>query len=74
MRPHDVEILAEPNGSSREALVERLSHLGFEVRAELVRDDGERMVAQLSREAAEALELATGQIVYVPTLRETVFA
>jgi sulfate/thiosulfate transport system ATP-binding protein len=74
VRPHDVEVLAEPNGSSREALVERLSHLGFEVRAELVRDDGERLVAQLSREAAEVLELATGQIVYVRTLRETVFA
>jgi sulfate/thiosulfate transport system ATP-binding protein len=74
VRPHDVEVLAEPNGSSREALVERLSHLGFEVRAELVRDDGELLVAQLSREAAEALELATGQIVYVRTLRETVFA
>jgi sulfate transport system ATP-binding protein len=74
VRPHDVEVLPEPNGSSREALVERLSHLGFEVRAELVRDDGERLVAQLSREAAEALELAAGQIVYVRTLRETVFA
>jgi sulfate transport system ATP-binding protein len=74
VRPHDVELLVEPNGSSREALVERLSHLGFEVRAELVRDDGERLVAQLSREAAEALELAPGQIVYVRTLRETVFA
>ena len=74
VRPHDVEVMAEPNGSSQEALVERLSHLGFEVRAELVRDDGERMVAQLSREAAEALELATGQIVHVRTLRETIFA
>jgi sulfate transport system ATP-binding protein len=74
VRPHDVELLLEPNGASREALIERLSHLGFEVRAELVRDDGQRLVAQLSREAAQALELSPGQIVYVRTLRETVFA
>ena len=46
-------------------MVERLVHLGFEVRAELVRDDGERLSAQLTREQAEALELEQGQIVYV---------
>jgi sulfate/thiosulfate transport system ATP-binding protein len=73
VRPHDVEILLEPNGTSREALVERLAHFGFEVRAELVRDDGERISAQLARESAEALELEAGQIVHVRTLRETVF-
>src|SRR5689334_21402409 len=54
VRPHDVEILLHPNGTSREALVERLAHFGFEVRAELVRDDGERLSAQLARESAEA--------------------
>ena len=31
-------------GSTREAQVERVVHLGFEVRAELVRDDGETLV------------------------------
>src|SRR4051795_99426 len=42
VRPHDVEVSHLPNGSTREALVERLVHLGFEVRVDLVRDDGER--------------------------------
>jgi sulfate/thiosulfate transport system ATP-binding protein len=73
IRPHDVELLLQPNGSTQEAMVERLVHLGFEVRAELVRDDGERLSAQLTREQAESLELEEGQIVYVRPIRQTVF-
>ncbi len=74
IRPHDVEVLLEPNGSTREAMIERLVHLGFEVRVELVRDDGEQLSAQLTREQIEALELQRGQIVYVRPTRQTVFA
>jgi sulfate/thiosulfate transport system ATP-binding protein len=73
IRPHDVELLLEPNGSTQEAMVERLVHLGFEVRVELVRDDGEHLSAQLTREQVEALELRPGQIVYVRPTRQTVF-
>jgi sulfate/thiosulfate transport system ATP-binding protein len=73
IRPHDVELLLEPNGSTQEAMVERLVHLGFEVRVELVRDDGARLSAQLTREQAESLELEEGQIVYVRPIRQTVF-
>jgi sulfate/thiosulfate transport system ATP-binding protein len=74
IRPHDVELLLEPNGSTQEAMVERLVHLGFEVRVELVRDDGEVLSAQLTREQVEALELQRGQIVYVRPTRQTVFS
>ena len=73
IRPHDVELLLEPNGSTQEAMVQRLVHLGFEVRVELVRDDGETLSAQLTREQVEALELQSGQIVYVRPTRQTVF-
>jgi sulfate transport system ATP-binding protein len=73
IRPHDVELLLEPNGSTQEAMVQRLVHLGFEVRVELVRDDGETLSAQLTREQVEALELQGGQIVYVRPTRQTVF-
>ena len=39
VRPHDVELLLEPDGSgAAEAMVERVVHLGFEVRVELVRE------------------------------------
>jgi sulfate transport system ATP-binding protein len=73
IRPHDVELLLEPNGSTQEAMVQRLVHLGFEVRVELVRDDGEVLSAQLTREQVEALELQRGHIVYVRPTRQTVF-
>jgi sulfate transport system ATP-binding protein len=74
IRPHDIELLLEPNGATQEAMVQRLVHLGFEVRVELVRDDGEVLSAQLTREQVEALELLPGQIVYVRPTRQTVFA
>ena len=73
VRPHDVELLLEPDGATREAMVQRLVHLGFEVRVELVRDDGDMLSAQLTREQVEALELERGTIVYVRPTRQTVF-
>jgi sulfate transport system ATP-binding protein len=73
IRPHDVEVLLEPNGATQEAMVERLVHLGFEVRVELLRDDGTQMSAQITREQAEALELDPGQIVYVRPMRQQTF-
>ena len=74
VRPHDLALELEPNGSTQEAMVERLVHLGFEVRVDLIRDDGERFGVQMTRDEAERLELETGQIVYVRPTRETVFA
>jgi sulfate transport system ATP-binding protein len=73
VRPHDVELRHEPNGSTREAQIERIVRLGFETRVELVRDDGERLHAQLTRNEAEELELERGDIVYVRTRKETTF-
>ena len=74
VRPHDLRVRLAPGESTREALIERVAHLGFEVRAELVRDDGERFTVQLTRDEAENLELASGQIVYVEPTRERTFA
>jgi sulfate transport system ATP-binding protein len=74
VRPHDLELALEPNGTTREAMVVRVVPLGFEVRAELLRDDGEQLSAQLTREEAAALELHVGQIVYVRPTRQTTFA
>ena len=64
----------QPNGTTSEAMVERLVHLGFEVRADLLLDDGQRLQAQLSREDAEQLELVKGQIVFVRPSRTRQFA
>jgi sulfate/thiosulfate transport system ATP-binding protein len=74
VRPHDVELLLAPDDRSAEAMVERVVHLGFEVRVELVRDDGQHLLAQLTRDEAEQLELEGGQIVYARPGRETVFS
>ena len=74
VRPHDIELGYEPNGSTQEAQVERIVRLGFETRIELVRDDGERLYAQLTRDEADELELAQGDIVYVRTRRARTFS
>jgi sulfate transport system ATP-binding protein len=74
VRPHDVDLLHEPHGGSSEAMVERVVHLGFEVRVELVREDGQHLTAQLTQEQAEQLELERGQIVYARPSRETTFS
>jgi sulfate/thiosulfate transport system ATP-binding protein len=73
VRPHDLDVQLEPDVGSSEAMVERVVHLGFEVRVELLRDDGEHLLVQLTKEEAEQLELERGQIVYVRPSRETVF-
>jgi sulfate/thiosulfate transport system ATP-binding protein len=74
VRPHDLELTLEPNGTTKEAMVVRLVQLGFEVRVDLVRDDGEHLSAQLTRDEAAGLELAPGHIVYVRPTKETTFA
>jgi len=73
VRPHDVDVRLEPDAGSSEAMVERVVHLGFEVRVELVLEDGQHLLAQLTKEEAEQLELERGQILYVRSSRETVF-
>jgi sulfate transport system ATP-binding protein len=73
VRPHDLELAVEPNGATREAMIERIVHLGFEVRVDLVREDGEPLSVQLTRDEAERLELDRGQIVYVRPTRQTTF-
>jgi len=73
VRPHDLELVLDPNGATREAMIERIVHLGFEVRVDLVREDGEPLSVQLTRDEAERLELDRGQIVYVRPTRQTTF-
>jgi sulfate transport system ATP-binding protein len=74
IRPHDIELSTEPNGSTFEAAVVRVIHLGFEVRAELEGADGAQLTVQLSRDEAEALELESGQIVFARPAREARFS
>ena len=68
VRPHDVEF-----GEGDEALVERVVHLGFEVRVELRLANGEELWAQVTREEAQRLELAEGARVHVRPRHSKVF-
>lgn len=62
VRPHDIEVFAEPVGDALPAKVTRLQRIGFQVRAELGDTGG---WAQLTRGQSEALKLAEGTNVWV---------
>jgi sulfate transport system ATP-binding protein len=64
VRPHDLELLAEPVSGAREAVVERVTRLGFEVRVDLMVDGAEAW-AQATRGTAEHLDLKPGDHVWV---------
>lgn len=65
LRPHDVLVETQPNGTTVPARVSRLIHLGWEIQAELTLDDGQVVVAHLSRERFDELKLQPQQRVYV---------
>jgi sulfate transport system ATP-binding protein len=73
VRPHDVEISHIPADRAEEAMIDRIVHLGFEVRIEMTLADGGPLTAQLTRAQVEELELAERQIVYVKPNRARVF-
>jgi sulfate transport system ATP-binding protein len=68
VRPHDVEF-----GEGDSALVERVVHLGFEVRVELRLANGEELWAQTTRDEAQRLELVEGAHVRVRPRHARVF-
>ena len=65
VRPHDIDIRLDPGDGGLEAMIERVVHLGFEVRVEVTLASDRRMWVQLTRARATELELEPGQIVWV---------
>ncbi|HYH58370.1 MAG TPA: sulfate ABC transporter ATP-binding protein [Thermoleophilaceae bacterium] len=65
IRPHDIDITIDPADDGIEAMIDRVVHLGFEVRVELTLHDGERAAVQLTQAQLEELELLDGQIVWL---------
>jgi sulfate transport system ATP-binding protein len=74
VRPHDFEIELEPDGTSREGIVKRVVHLGFEVRVEVALPDDNEIWIQLSRDRSEDLDLEPGHSVYIRPEKTKVFA
>jgi sulfate/thiosulfate transport system ATP-binding protein len=65
VRPHDIELVAWPDGDGYvEAMVQRIVHLGFEVRVELLLGDGARLWSQTTRDRAAELELRAGDVIH----------
>jgi len=73
VRPHDIEVVPDPDESTEEGLVQRIVALGFEIRVELVLGDGTEVWAQLTRGELQRLELQEGQIAYLRPVRAKSF-
>jgi sulfate/thiosulfate transport system ATP-binding protein len=74
LRPHDVDIILEPVAGATEAMIDRVTHLGFEVRVELSLGDGDSTWVQTTRGRAEELELEEGQIVWLRPAQDPAMA
>ena len=64
VRPHELELLDVPEADTVEVLVERITPRGFDARIDLVAADGTQLVARLTRERLQQIELEQGQIVW----------
>jgi sulfate/thiosulfate transport system ATP-binding protein len=65
VRPHDMRVVLDPDDGTVEAMIRRIVPLGFEVRVEVLLEDGNDVWAQLTRAELQRLELRVGQIVHV---------
>jgi sulfate transport system ATP-binding protein len=65
VRPHDLALGRENSSGSSRAVIQRLVHLGYIVRAELRLEDGHEVLAQMTRREADGLALDQGQTVFV---------
>jgi len=73
VRPHDMEVVLDPDDRTQEGLVQRIVTLGFEVRVEMVLSDGTDVWAQLTRAELQRLELREGQIAYLRPIQAKSF-
>jgi sulfate/thiosulfate transport system ATP-binding protein len=73
VRPHDMEVVLDPDERTQEGLVQRIVTLGFEVRVELTLGDGTEVWAQLTRAELQRLELREGQIAYLRPIQAKSF-
>lgn len=65
LRPQDIAIETGSSTNNVAAKVNRVTHLGSEIQAELALDDGQVITANLTRERFEELQLAPHQQVFV---------
>jgi sulfate transport system ATP-binding protein len=69
VRPHDLVLHRVAALGGERATIERITHLGFEIKADLRLPDGSPIWAQLSRGSAAELDLTPGDEVFVALSR-----
>jgi sulfate/thiosulfate transport system ATP-binding protein len=74
VRPHDIELLPESSNGALEAMIVRVTMLGRDAKVELHDAQGSELVAILTRDRFEELELWRGQTVWVRPKRDRVLA
>ncbi len=65
LRPQDISIETESTTTTVSAKISRLVHLGSEIQAELALDDGQVIMAHLTREKFDELQLEPKQEVFI---------
>ena len=73
VRPHDIEVVLDPDERTEEGLVRRIVALGFEIRVEFVLGDGTEVWVQITRAELQRLELREGQIAYLRPIQAKSF-
>ncbi len=68
IRPRDIWVQREANGTTVPARIRRLIHLGWEVQLELLTEDGQSLMAHLTRERFEELRLQPQEQVHIKPL------
>ncbi len=68
VRPHDLVLRRHPGDGAHAGVVERITHLGFEVRVDIRMEDWDSTWVQLSRGTAASLDLAPDDLVWISRL------
>jgi sulfate transport system ATP-binding protein len=74
VRPHEVDVLTEPDDEALEAMIVRVTILGRDAKLELHDAEGTEIAALLTRERFEELDLWRGQTIWIRPQRERVFS
>ena len=72
VRPHDLAVQTESDEVTSQAVIKRITHLGWEIQVELILPDEQSVVAHLSREQFADLDLQVNQTVFIKP-RQTKF-
>ena len=73
VRPQDFRVDHQPFGKASAAAVERIVELGARTHVELLLDDGQRLVTELSEARAAALDARPGTTLYLEPTRIRTF-